>query len=114
MIVLSMAVVKIALHFGWIGVPEATRDVLLESAKLVGGFIAPRTWTWWELGLVGDALLTFGLLYSADFVLSRIAARRKGYNTHKVADIFAAVTFVRAASALAIIGYFVWMAILSV
>lgn len=109
-IVLLTATVKVILDFGWIGVTEATHEVLFGSAKLVARFLEPKLWTWWEIVLICDALVTFGLFWSADAVLSRIIARRKGYNTRRVADIFAAATFLRAASAVAVIVYFVWLA----
>jgi hypothetical protein len=106
-IVLLMATVKIALEFGWIGVTEATHEALFGSVKLVAQFLEPKLWTWWEIALVCDALVTLVLFWSADAVLSRITARRKGFNTRMVADLFAAVTFLRAGSAVAVIVYLV-------
>lgn len=112
-LVLFIAVVKFALNFGWIGSTEAAHQVLIESVKLIERFLEPKSWPWWQIALFCDALVTFGLFWGADALLSRMNDR-EDYQPRRAADIVAAITFLRAASAVAVIAYLLAIAVAQV
>jgi hypothetical protein len=109
-LVLLIAVVKFALNFGWIGSTEAAHEVLIESVKLVEKFLEPKSWPWWQIALVCDALVTWGLFWGADAALSRMNAR-EDYRPPFASEAIAVTTFLRAASAVAVVAYLVAMAV---
>jgi len=111
-LVLIMAITKLAMHFGWIDAKEAAHHVF-GSAKLVSEFLEPLPWPWWQIALVVDALVTFGLLLLGDAFLSRIDSRGRSYK-RLAAQVIAIATYARAILAVVVVSYLVATAVIQV
>jgi hypothetical protein len=80
------------------------------SQKIVVTFVVLDGWPWWQLTLCADALLTFFLLFFADAALGRIEAG-KPWREDPVTSAVAAVSFLRAGSAVVTVSYFFFIAL---
>lgn len=106
--ILVLFVYKIGLSTGFI-TQEAAIDKYV-SKKFVEILLVNRAWTWWQLMLAGNVILTYILYYIADWALS-VNDTISDQKRKVISDLFLFAVFVRSSLSVVSVTYLVGVAL---
>lgn len=107
--IVTILAAKIGLVWGgWL--EQSFIESKFPSKKLAESLVAFGSWPWWQITLTADALLTFFLFFFADAALGRIDSPQ-AWKEERTLETVSAISFLRAALALATISHFFYIAL---
>ena len=109
--ILTMVLLKLGLMFGWIDVSVATQKI--PSPRLLEAIVIAQGWHWWQMSLISEALITFGLFYFADAALARITEKQV-WKESIIQGIVSSTSFLRSTLAVATMFYGFYSTMLNV